>query len=326
MRRREFITLLCGAVAAWPLAARAQQPTMPVIGFLHPASPHGYAHVVAASRQGLNETGFVEGRNLAIEFRWAEDHADRLPAMAGDLARRRVSVLIAGGFTAAIAAKAVTDTIPIVFSGASDPVKNGLVASMSRPGGNITGMVQFSDTQVTKRLELLRELAPRVATIGWLVDPTTSNEQSLSASLQTATNAIGLHIRRLEASSQEDFEAAFALMKQESIGALVVQNNTVFTNGRARLAALAARYAIPTICEYREFAAAGGLISYGASHTDEYRQVGVYTGRILKGEKPADMPVVQPTKFQLVINLKTAKALGLTVPDRLLSLADEVIE
>jgi ABC-type uncharacterized transport system substrate-binding protein len=327
MRRREFITLLGGAAAAaWPLAARAQQPRMPVVGLLHPATPEGYAHIVAALRQGLSETGHVEGRNLAIEFRWGEDHIERLPELAADLVRHRVSVIVAGGLSAALAAQAATTTIPIVFSGGTDPVKAGLVAGFNRPGGNITGLLQFNDSLVTKRLEMMRELVPKASVIGLLVDPKSVSTTTRSDAVQAAARAVGQQLRVLYAASQEQFDEVFATATREQIGALLVSNATVFTNGRERLVALAARHALPTSYEYREFVAAGGLLSYGANHRDEYRQVGAYAGRILRGEKPADMPVIQTTKFELVINLTTAKALGLDVPPTLLARADEVIE
>jgi ABC-type uncharacterized transport system substrate-binding protein len=292
----------------------------------HPATPVGYAHIVAALRQGLSETGHVEGRNLAIEFRWGDDHLDRMPALAADLVRHRVAVIVAGGLSAAIAARSVTTTMPIVFSAGTDPVKAGLVASFNRPGGNITGLLQFNDSLITKRLEMMRELVPKASVIGLLVDPKAVSATPRSESVQAAARAIGQQLRVLSATSQEQFDEVFATAKHEQIGALLVSNGTVFTNGRERLVALAARYAIPTSYEYREFVAAGGLLSYGANHTDEYRQVGAYAGRILKGEKPADMPVIQTTKFELAINLRAAKALGLTVPPSLLAVADEVIE
>jgi putative ABC transport system substrate-binding protein len=330
MNRRAVISGL-GSTAAmsllsWPLRAQAQQPRMPVVGLLHPATPQGYAHIVAALRQGLSETGYVEGRNLAIEYRWGEDHFDRLPELAADLVRRRVAVIIAGSISGATAAQAATTTIPIVFSGGTDPIKAGLVASFNRPGGNVTGLLQFNDSLLTKRLEMMRELVPKASVIGSLIDPRTASGASRSETVQAAARAVGQELRVLNVTSQEQFEEIFATAKREQIGALLVSNGTVFTNARERLVALAARYAIPTSYEYREFVTAGGLLSYGANHTDEYRQVGVYAGRILKGEKPADMPVIQTAKFELAINLKTAKALGLTVPLTLQAAADEVIE
>jgi ABC-type uncharacterized transport system substrate-binding protein len=326
MGRREFVSLLGGAAALWPLAALAQQPAMPVVGFLHPGTPTGYAHIATALRQGLSEAGFVDGRNLAIEYRWGADHVERLPALAAELVARRVAVIIAGGGTAAVAAKAATATIPIVFSIGADPIELGLVASFNHPGGNVTGMFQFNNALLVKRLEMMRELVPGAALIGLLVDPSGAETQRRSASLLEAARAVGQRILVLSATNQEQFEEVFATAVRERIDALLVGNAVVFTNGREHLVALAARYAVPASYEYREFVAAGGLLSYGASHTNEYRQVGVYVGRVLKGEKPADMPVTQTTKFELVVNLKTAKALGLNVPEPLLARADEVIE
>jgi putative tryptophan/tyrosine transport system substrate-binding protein len=327
MKRREFISLLGGAAAAWPLAARAQQPkAMPVVGFLHPASPESYAPYVEAFRQALKGNGFVEGGNLAIEFRWGEDHIDRLPALAADLVRRGASVIVAGGMPAAIAAKAATSSIPIVFSVGSDPVEFGLVASFNQPGGNVTGTVQFNDSLVAKRLELLHELVPKTAMIAVPIELSTQVREKRLASVQAAARELGLQIRAFDVTSGEQFDAMFETLVRERIGALVVPNGTVFTNGRERLVALAARYAVPAIYEFREFTAAGGLISYGSSNSYSYQQVGIYVARILKGEKPGDLPIVQPTKFELVINLKTAKALGLTISESFLLRADEVIE
>jgi len=323
MRRREFLTLI-GAAAAWPLAARAQQ-TVPVVGFLHPALPAGYAPFIEAFRRGLEEAGFVDGRNVTIEFRWGEDHADRLPALAADLVRRRVAVIVGNG-GAALAAKDATSTIPIVFSTGSDPIEMGLVASFNRPGGNVTGTVQFNDELVGKRLEMMRELVPGTAVIGLLLDPTSPSAPMRSKAFQGAAARVGQSARILNTESQTQFEAAFAAAARDKVGALVVPNSTLFTNNRELLVTLAARYAIPASYEYREFVTAGGLLSYGSSNADSYRQVGTYAGRILKGEKPADLPVVQPTRFELVINRKTAKTLGLTVPPTLLVAADEVIE
>jgi putative ABC transport system substrate-binding protein len=322
--RRQFLTLLGGAAAAWPVAAPGQQPGLPVIGFLHPAAPEAYAPYLAAFRQGLNEAGFVEGRNVTIEFRWAEDRLDRLPALAADLVSRRVAVIVVGG-QAAYAAKAATSSVPIVFSIGTDPIQTGLVASFNRPGGNATGTVQFNDSLLAKRLELLRELVPKAAVIAM---PVVRGELAMTnrvAAAQEAARRLGLQILTFDVSVQNDFDAIFAA-DHEQIDGLLVPNGTVFTNGRERLVALAARHAVPAIYEYREFVTAGGLISYGSSNSYSYRVVGSYVGRILKGEKPADLPVVQPTQFELVINLKTAKALGLMVPPTMLALADEVIE
>jgi putative ABC transport system substrate-binding protein len=323
-RRREFITVLCGS-AVWPLAARAQQSTMPVVGFLHPATATAYAPYVAAFRQSLAEQGFVEGRNVAIEFRWAEDDFTRLPALAAELVRLRVAVIVASG-TAAYPAKAATSTIPIVFSTGSDPVQLGLVASLNRPGGNITGTVQFNDELVTKRLEMLREMVPKARLVGMLSDPRTASAEIRLANVMAAARRIGQEMRDFRVTSEDQFDALFPAMAKEQVGALLVPNGTLFTNNRERLVALAARYGLPAAYEFREFPLIGGLFSYGSSNSDSYRQIGVYTGRILKGEKPADLPVVQPTRFEFVLNLKTAKALGLAVPDKLLAIADEVIE
>jgi len=322
MKRREFITLLGGAAAAWPLDARAQ---LQVVGFLHPAAPEGYEPFVGAFRQGLGEMGYVEGLNLAIEFRWAHDDNARLPALAADLVRRRVAVIVAGG-AAAYPAKAATNSIPIVFSSGSDPVQLGLVASLNRPGGNATGTVQFNDSLITKRLELLRELVPVATVIGVLADPRTPTTELRMASVEAAARGIGQRLRIINVTNPDQFEAAFVTIAQERIAAILVPNGTLFTNNRERLVALAAHYAVPAGYEYREFVQAGGLFSYGSSNSESYKQVGIYVGRILKGENPAEMPVVLPTKFDLVLNLKTAKALGLTVPPTLSAFATEVIE
>ena len=307
-----------------PLVVRAQQRAQPVIGFLHPAAPESYAPYVAAFRQGLGDSGFVEGRNVAIEFRWAEDHLDRLPALAADLVSRRVAVIVAGG-QAAYTAKAATSMLPIVFSIGTDPIQTGLVASFNRPGGNATGTFQFNDSLIGKRLEMLRELVPKAAVIAIPLARGEVATPNRLAAAQAAAGQLGLQIRAIDVETQDDFEAIFATGR-ERIDGLLVPNSTVFTNGRERLAALAARHSVPAIYEYREFVTAGGLISYGSSNSYSYRVVGNYVGRILKGEKPADLPVVQPTQFELAINLKTAKALGLTVPASMQQLADEIIE
>ena len=325
MRRREFITLLGGAAAVWPLAARAQQP-MPVVGFLNNASPDPYAPMVAWFRQGLNETGYVEGRNFAIEYRWAEGQNDRLPALSRDLVRRPVAVIAALGRNAALAAKAATKTIPIVFQTADDPVESGLVASLNRPGGNLTGVSTLATELGPKRLELLHELVPTATVITLLINPASTNAEIQATNLTAAARTLGLQVHVLHASTERDLETVFATLVRQRARALVISNDGLFISRSGQLGELTVRHGLPTIFQFREFTAAGGLMSYGGSVADPYRQFGVYTGRVLKGEKPADLPVQQATKVELIINLKTAKAFGLTIPLPLLGRADEVIE
>jgi putative ABC transport system substrate-binding protein len=326
MKRREFITLLGGAAAS-PLAARAQQGAMPVIGFLSTRSPQDAAHLVTAFHRGLSENGFVDGQNLTIDFRWADGQYDRLPALAAELVRRPVKVIAAtGGEPAPLAAKAATATIPIVFAIGGDPVRSGLVASYGRPGGNITGVSILTRTMEAKRIGLVREVVPRAETIGFLMNPTFPAVEAQLADIQEAVRNHGIQLQVLGASTDQAIDAAFETAARQRIPALVIGADPFFDTRRTKLATLAAKQAVPTMFHLREYAEAGGLMSYGIDLPDVYRQVGAYAGRILKGVKPADLPVMQPTKFELVINLKTAKALGLTIPPDMLSLADEVIE
>jgi putative ABC transport system substrate-binding protein len=325
MKRREFICLIASGAAAWPLPTRAQQPAMPVIGFLNGEKSSEYAKYVAAFRQGLNETGIAEGQNARLEFRWAEGHRERMTELAADLVARQVAVIVATGGSNLIA-KAATSTIPIVCAVGADPVQLGLVESINRPGGNITGVSVFTTTLEAKRLELLHELVPRASVIGVLFDPNWSGASNQLPEVEAAARKIGQEIKVVNVSSEADIEAAFTSLTQARAGALSVTGNPFFLSQREQIIALAARHGIPAVYELRAFAEAGGLMTYGPSLADVYRQIGVYTARVLKGEKPADLPVLQPTKFELIINLKTAKALGLTIPPSLLATADEVIE
>jgi len=329
MKRREFIKFLGGAVA-WPLTARAQQPTLPAVGFLNAASPGQFAHVARAFRLGLNETGYVEDRTVAIEYRWADGQYDRLPALAADLVSRRVNVIATGSnIIAAIAAKAATTTIPIVFLVGGDPVKAGLVTSLNRPGGNVTGVTTLNVEITPKRLEVLRELLPTTSIMAVLINPNNHPAvvETQIRQAQALTHTLGLQmIHVLQATTERDLDSAFSTAIQRGASGLVINPDTFFSGQSAQLAALALRHAVPTISPYREFVTAGGLMSYGGSLIDQYRLVGVYVGRILKGEKPVDLPVQQVTKVELIINLKTAKGLGLSVAPSLLARADEVIE
>ncbi len=324
MRRRELLLLLGGAMTA-ARALRAQQKAMPVIGVLSSDSPVAAAPNAAALRQGLSETGYVEGQNLAIEYRWAEGHYDRLPAMAADLVGRKVDLIVTGGPPATRAVKGATSTIPIVLTG-GDPVAEGLVASLARPGGNLTGFTFMVTELMPKRFELISELVPQTRVIALLVNPNSPSTEATIRDVQEAARATGVQLEIVKAGAEGEFETAFASLVQQHAGALVVGADPLFASGREQLVALAARHGVPTIYQWREFAAAGGLISYGPSLTAAYRKVGIYAGRILKGAKPADLPVQQPTTFELVVNLKTANALGLTVPPSILARADEVIE
>ena len=328
MKRREFITLVGGAAATWPLGARAQQPAMAVIGFLGSASPDLYAKALQAFRQGLSDIGYVEGRNVAIEYRWAGGQNDRLPALAADLVRRQVSVIaVLVGTPATLAAKAATSTIPVVFQVGTDPVAAGLVASLVRPGGNVTGVTNLNTELGPKRLELLRELIPTANTIALLVNPTSPFiTENISRELQSAARTLGLQLHILNASTERDFDTVFATFLQLRADALVIAPDAMFISRSEQLGALTLRHAVPAITQFREFTVAGGLMSYGGSFTEAARQVGVYTGRILKGGKPADLPVQQIAKVEMIINMKTAKALGLNVPNTLIGRADELIE
>jgi putative ABC transport system substrate-binding protein len=326
VKRREFITLLGGAAAVWPLVARAQQQAMPVIGFLHFGSPDLFTFQATAFGQGLKETGYVEGQNVGIEYRWAEGRYDRLPSLASDLVSRKVDLIAAFGPPPATAAKNATSTIPIVFTVGSDPVWDGLVTSLARPSGNLTGISMLAVQLVPKRLELVSELIPQAKSFALLVNPNNGYSERMIRDVEDTARAKGMPLRILKASTESEIDAAFAALGNPRIDALVIGDDPFFTARRVQLVALASRYAVPATYQFREFAVAGGLASYGPSLKTASRDAGVYAGKILKGAKPSDLPVAQPTQFELVINLKTARALGLTVPDALLARADEVIE
>ena len=326
MRRREFMKLLGGAAVAWPVAGRAQQPAMPVVGFLHYGSPDQLGHLAAAVREGLRETGFVEGENVAIEYRWARGRYDDLPTMAADLVRRQVTVITAGGNFAAQVSKRATATIPIVFTSGADAVRSGLVASLSRPGGNLTGVSMIAAEIAVKRLELVREVLPQLGAVAMIVNPNFAGSETEMAEVEAAGRVLGVRTTRLAASNARELDAAFATFGRERVDAVMVGTDGFFIDRRDQLAALANRYRVAGVYPFPDFPAAGGLMSYGPSLADGYRQAGIYTGRILRGAKPTDLPIVQPTKLDLVINVKAAKAIGLTIPPIMLTRADEVIE
>jgi len=328
MRRREFIKVIAGSAAAWPLAARAQQPLMPVVGFLNAASAEGYTRQLTAFLKGLGEAGYVDGRNVTIEYRWADGRSDRLPAMAADLVQRQVAVIAATSTPAALAAKASTTTVPIVFETGADPVRLGLVANLNRPGGNITGVTQLSQEVAPKRLQMLHELLPMATSIALLINPSEPTAaETQSRDVLSAARNLGLELHVLNASSESDLDGVFAEVTKMRVGGLVIGGSPFFTSRTKQLGALALRHAVPTVYSYREFAMAGGLLSYGADIADAYHLVGNYTGRILKGDKPGDLPIQQATtKVEMYINLKTAKALGVSIPNTLIGRADEVIE
>jgi putative tryptophan/tyrosine transport system substrate-binding protein len=329
MRRRDFITAIAGSAAAWPLATRAQQPAMPVVGFMNTLNSTDQlaSELLAAFHQGLKQTGFVEGQNVAVEYRWTEGRYERLPGFATDLVRRKVDVIAAtGGEPSPQAAKAATQTIPIVFTANGDPVREGLVASVNRPGGNVTGFTIFGPAAVTKRVELMHELAPQAGVIAYLMNPDHPSGEIEMQAAEAAARSLGKKMLVFRASNEPDLDETFAIMVQQQVGALVVASDAFFWSRRGKVVSLAARYGLPAIYYLTEFSRVGGLMAYGNSVPDMYHLVGVYVGRILKGEKPADLPVEQPTKFDMVINIKTAKSLGIAVPDKMIALADEVIE
>jgi putative tryptophan/tyrosine transport system substrate-binding protein len=326
MRRRQFISLIGGAVAGWPLVARAQQSAMPVIGFLNGSSPAGYAHMVAAFREGLRQTGYVEGQNVAIEYRWAEGHLDRLPELSADLVRHQVAVIAATSTPANLVAKNATSTIPIVFTTGSDPVRIGLVSNLARPSGNVTGVTQLSVEILPKRIELAHELVPAATAIALLFNPTDPITNLEEKAAKAAASALGLQLHILQASTEAELIDAFDSVVRMRAGVFVIATSVLFNGRIEQIAALATRHMLPTIYAYREFVTAGGLISYGPELTDSYRLAGIYTGRILKGEKPSELPVQQATKVELLVNLKAARALNLAMPQALLARADEVIE
>jgi putative tryptophan/tyrosine transport system substrate-binding protein len=326
MKRREFITLLGGTAAMWPLVAHAQQPAMPVIGFINSASPQAYEPQLAAFLKGLSETGYFVGSNVAIEYRWANGEHERLPSLAADLVKRQVAVIAATSTPAALAAKAATTTIPIVFETGADPIKIGLVVSLNRPGGNVTGVTQTNVEMTPKRLQLLHELLPTAKLIALLVNPTDPTAEIYKTEVQAAASSLGLQLRVVNASSDGEIDRAFEKLAQMQASGVVVGSGPFFVSQAEKLAALGARHAVPIIYQFRRFAAAGGLISYGSEITEAYRLAGIYTGRVLKGDKPANLPVQQATRVELIINLKTAKALGITVPNTIVGRADEVIE
>jgi putative ABC transport system substrate-binding protein len=326
MRRREFISFIGGAAAAWPLAARAQQPAMPVLGFINGANAKGYTNQLDAFLNGLREAGYSEGNNVVIEYRWADGQYDRLPAMAADLVDRKVAVIAATGTPAALAAKAATTTIPIVFETGNDPIELGLVRSLNKPGGNVTGVAQLAVEIAPKRLELLHELVPTAKTMALLVDPADVVSEKTTRSVQAAATSLGLKLHILNVTAERELDAVFQNLIQLQPGGLVISGGQFFNSRSKQLAALALQYKMPTVFTYREFAANGGLMGYGTSLADAYRLAGVYAGRVIKGEKPADLPVQQATKVELIINLKTANALGINIPHTLIGRADEVIE